>query len=571
MQALGREVCRRAGMHAVMVLGLWPLVSLLMAAVEIRELPYYSVTPGQALLGAAAGVVVLAPDFLAVGALGLVTSTLVFGALAAAGLVEARSRRALAAEPVVLLLAAFFGMSLCYPAVLAHPVLTVARTLPVLVVTAGLGLVAVACAAACGHGWRGGIVAVVVLAIGLAVPQPVERQWLRTPTGAGRAPLVVLGLDSLSHGDDLGPLRALGERPGGAWYTHAVSPGLLTNAVWTSILVARPVREHGIFHTFQAFPAVADTLVSRARRAGLRTVSVFPDQITCAVGSQAGFDEDRSGPVGWRQLATQLVENASLVLPVARPLLPAALRGSVPANHAGTFAYDIDRELDGIFAEGDRGGRALVVAHLTYLHHARFPSYGELGAEERHRVWWAPAGDVRDRSFDWQDQHASSDALELRPWKVRRLTTALEAAIARTGFFAPERGGELVVLADHGDRLGLTPNTFWKPEYHHVPLLTVGLPARPDTDAPISLLDVRNLIGLGPDDAPHDPAVEFTVSAPRQWPQLVRSVQLAWDGSVTLDEALLAQIFRGLRLNRPWPARHPAQVYLVFAAPRAAS
>jgi hypothetical protein len=565
MHAVAEQVRRRVVMHGVMIFGVWPFASWLMGAVEIRDLPYYAVSPTQALLGSAAGVAILAPDFLAVGLLALAVSTTCFGALAAGGVLFAASRRALAAEPVVLFLAAYFGVAVCYPAVLAHPVLTFARTFPVLPVTTALGLVAAASAIACASGWRGAVVAAVTLAVGLALPQPVARGWARVPHGPGRAPLVVLGLDSLSYDDDLAPLRVLGERHDGTWYTHAVTPGLLTNAVWTSILLDRPVREHGIFHTFQEFPAASDTLVSRARAAGLRTVSVFPDQITCAVGSQAAFDEDRSGPVGWRQLATQLVENASLLLPVVRPLLPIAAVSAVPANHAGTFTYDVDRELDGIFGEGDRGGRALVVAHLTYLHHPRYPSYPELTPSERRRLWWAPAGDVRDRSFDWQDRHVSDDALELRPWKLRRLTTAVAAAVARTGFFTPERGGQLLVLADHGDRFGLTPNTFWKAEYHHVPLLTIGLPARPDPDAPVSLLDVANLIGLAPGEPAHDPAVEFTVSAPGQWPQLVRSVGLGWDGSVALDSTLLAQIFHGLRLHRPWPEQHPAQVYLVFA------
>lgn len=565
MQAVGEQVRRRVVLHALAILGLWPLVSLCMAAVEIRELPYYAVSPGQAFLGAAAGVVVLAPDFVLVGLLALLASTLSFGTLAACGVVPDGSRRVLLAEPVVLFLAAYFGLALCYPAVLAHPLLTVARDLPVLPVTLGLGAVAVASAFARSGGWRGGVVALVMLAIGLALPRPVAHRLLPVARAAGRAPLVILGLDSLSHADDLSTLRALGQRTDGTWYTHAVSPALLTNAVWTSILVGRPVREHGVFHTFQPFPAAAETLVTRARSAGLRPVSVFPDQITCAVGSQAGFDEDRSGPVGWRQLATQLVANASLLLPVVRPLLPRILLGATPPNHAGTFAYDVDRELDGIFGEGDRRGRALVVAHLTYMHHARFPAYPELTASERHRVWWARAGDVRDRSFDWQDRHADSDALALRPWKVRRLTTAVADAIARTRFLAPERGGQLLVVSDHGDRAGLGPDTFWKPEYHHVPLFTIGLPARPDPEAPISLLDVASLVGLAPDETAHDAAVEFAVSAPRQWPQLVRSVALGWDGSVSLDQTLLAQIFGGLRLHRPWPQHHPAQVYLVFA------
>jgi hypothetical protein len=569
MHAVMDAVRRRLVPHALVIFCVWPLVSLLMAAVEIRELPYYAVSPVQALLGAAAGVVILTRDFVVTGVIGLAVSSVCFGMLAACRLVTDTSRRAIAAEPVILFLSAFFGIALYYPTVVAHPVLTIARGYPVLPVTAALGVAAVAAAMARAGGLRGGVVAIVALLIGILLPQPVVRPW-RHAAVSGRAPLVVLGLDSLSYDDDLGALESIAERHAGTWYTHAVTPGLLTNAVWTSILLARPVREHGVFHTFQSFPAASDTLVTRARQAGFRTVSVFPDQITCGVGSEAGFDENRSGPMGWRQLATQLVENASLLLPVVRPVLPQAVLGSVPANHAGTFAYDVDRELDGIFAEGDARGRALVVSHLTYLHHPRFPSYPELTPAERRRIWWSPASQARDWSFDWQDSHASPD-FALRTWKVRRLTTAVTAAIERTKFLAPERGGQLLVLADHGNRVGLTPNTFWKPGYHHVPLLTVGLPARSDPDAPISLLDIESLIGLAPNEAPHDPAVEFIVAPPAQWPVLVRTVHLGWDGSVSLDPTLLAQVFQGLRLHRPWPEQHPAQVYLVFAAPRPAS
>jgi len=427
-------------------------------------------------------------------------------------------------------------------------------------------VVALASAVARSGGRSGVVTAFVALAIGVALPQPIVRHWIRPAPGSGRAPLVILGLDSLSYEDDLSHLRAIADDHGGTWYSHAVTPALFTNAVWTSILRAEPVRTHGIFNTFQEFRASSDTLVARARAAGWRTVSVFPDQITCAVGSQAGFDEDRSGPIGWRQLTTPIVANASILLPLVRPMLPAALLGSVPPNHAGTYTYDLDRELDGIFAEGDHGGRALVVSHLTYLHHPRFPSYRRLTAEETRRVLWAPAGQVRDRSFDWQSQESSSDVIPLRSWKVRRLTAAVEAAIVRNGFLDPERGGQLLLLSDHGDRVGLTPNTFWKPAYHRVPLLTIGLPARSDPDAPISLLDVTTLVGLTPDTPPHDPAVEFAVPVRRQWPDLVRSAVLKWNGSVKLDDTILSDIFHALRLNRPWPERHPAQVYQVFAS-----
>jgi len=568
---VAEQMWRRVPTHAIIIFGVWPLVTLLVAAYEFCQLPYSYLWPSQALAGAAAGVVFLAPDFLVVGLLALLVSTLSFGTLAAYGILPASSPRAVAAEPVLLFLAAYFGIALCYPTVVSHPVLAFAHDIPVLPVTLGLGAFALLTSLARTPGWRGGVVAAVTLTIGVALPQPVFRGWMHASSGSGRAPLVVLGLDSLSHDDDLTALRAISDRHDGTWYTHAVTPALFTNVVWTSILLARPPHEHGVFQIFQPFPPATATLVSRARSAGFRTVSLFPDQITCAVGSQAGFDDDRSGPVGWRQLATQFVENGSLLLPVVRPILPMHLLSTVPDNHAGSFAYDLDRELDGIFGEGDRGGRALVVSHLTYLHHPRFPSYRELTSDERSRVWSVPAGEARDWSFDWQDSHETSGGLALRPWKVHRLTTAVAAAIERTGFLRAERGGQLLLLSDHGDRVGLTPNTFWKAGYHHVPLLTVGLPARSDPDAPISLLDVVNLVGLAPDEPAHDPAVELAMPGRLDWVDLTRTVKLGWDGSVSFDPALMARVFHALRMHRPWPEQRPAQVYLVFASPQPAS
>jgi hypothetical protein len=281
-----------------MVGGLWPLVSLLMAAVEIQALPYYQVTLTQALLGAAAGVAVLARDFAVVGTLAVLASASLFGALAAAGLLRSDSPRALLAEPAVAFLAAFFGTALHYPAVLPIPSLHRLRA-------AGdrgdRGARRGGGAAACGLSWgaRRLAVAPAVLAAGMLAPMPVAMGWRSISVDPGPASLVVLGLDSLSHADDLRPLHDFADARGGTWYGRAVTPGLLTNAVWTSLLTMRPVREHGVFHTFQSFPPPA-TLVTRAR-ARFRTVSVLPDQLTCAVGSEAGFDGSQRAR-GWRQL-----------------------------------------------------------------------------------------------------------------------------------------------------------------------------------------------------------------------------------------------------------------------------
>ena len=100
---------------------------------------------------------------------------------------------------------------------------------------------------------------------------------------------------------------------------------------------------------------------------------------------------------------------------------------------------------------------------------------------------------------------------------------------------------------------------------------TVGLPARSDPDAPISLLDVVNLVGLAPDEPAHDPAVELAMPGRLDWVDLTRTVKLGWDGSVSFDPALMARVFHALRMHRPWPEQRPAQVYLVFASPQPAS
>jgi hypothetical protein len=373
---------------------------------------------------------------------------------------------------------------------------------------------------------------------------------------------VLLGIDSVSLSDNLSHLERWTKEKGGTWYSKAVSPGLLTNAVWSSILLMKPVREHGVFHTFQSGPDNSgSSLVTEARKQGYYTVSVFPDQLTCWVGSDFTFDKNRSGPVGWRQLATNLFANASILLPLVKPILPWFPIFSVPPNHAGSFTYSIEREFNEIFCQSSPGQPTLVVGHSTYLHVPAYPLYLDLSWEECKRVLRSPAFQLNDRSFNWQDQDQLNDVIPLRQWKLRHVQTVLTASIERSRFL--ERGGKMILLSDHGDRAGISSENFQEERFHNVMFATFNLPAR-QQDIPISTIDSGSLLGLV-QRAPFDPVVEFALGEPSEWPPLVHSAQLTWNGRVYLNQKLLTVIFERLQGHRPWEnladtksfAKHP--------------
>jgi len=233
----------------------------------------------------------------------------------------------------------------------------------------------------------------------------------------------------------------------------------------------------------------------------------------------------------------------------------------VPPNLSGTFTYHLDRELDEIFSLRSFKGRTFVAAHITYLHAPRFPSSAELFWEERLRVFGAPVRAVQDRSFDWQDIDHPEDPIRLHEWKRRRLQAAVVQALTRTRFL--ERHGCLLLFSDHGNRVGISMDNFWEERYHRILLATVGLPAR-NSEVATSLLDAGALLGFIPSRAMVEPVIEFTLSQPVEWPLLVKSAQLRWNGTITLDEKLLTLIFGRLRSYRPWLGESPPKILPVF-------
>lgn len=543
--------------HALVIFGLWPLLTALATALAIGEVPYSQFSSWQRIGLGLLAVTLWIPDFLWVGALAWGVSVALAALAAARGWLplDASVRRR-GAEPLVLFGAAFLGTAMWFPSTLRHPFLTPLFSGPSFLV---LALVAAVVAFGAtrllvrSHQGRG---LAALLLLGLAVPLPAALGGVSWRRSAPEPPLVLLGLDSLAMTSPLAPLEELARRRGGVWYRRAVSPGLITNAVWNSLLLGRPVHDHGVFFAGQPWPRKGERapLLEAARAAGYHTVSMIPDQSSCGVGTTAGFDEDRSGPLGWRQVILPPAANASLLLPLVRPLLPRMPGSPAPPNLAGTFSYDLDRDLVAVLTAGDRGRRTLVAAHTAYLHMEAYPRTADLTGNELAILATAPLGHLKDRSFDWLDHDRPDDPIALHKWKHRRLLAAVVAAVQDTGFL--DRGGRLALFSDHGDRAGITLDNFGDPSYFHVPLATFGLPAR-DPEQPISLLDLPALAGLTPDVPPAPPVVEYGMTRPEDWHRLIEHTRLRWSGAFETDPEVFAEALRDLRAFRPWPDPAP--------------
>ena len=533
--------------HAVVILVFWPLLTIVSATVEARLVPYVAKPWLLAAAGSTVGVFLLLPDFLLIGFGLLVLSVLIFSWLGRGRGDRVVPFRRLCLEPLSMAVAIYCGACVWYPTLLSHATMVVFWTLPsaaVLGLFLFVGFYLVYDVAPRGRRLR---LAFVLVALGAVMPA-ISMVVTAARTSGRPSEMVLLGLDSISQTDDVGALREFVASQDGAWYERAVAPGLLTNAVWASVMTMKPVREHGVFQTFQSFPAGDARLVENARAAGFYTVSVFSDQLTCAIGSQAGFDEDRSSPIGWRQLALTIVQNSSVFLPLFRPIAAQIPWSAVPVNHAGTFTYDLDRELRGILMSGATDRRTFVAAHLTYLHMAAYPSVRDLSWYELSRVARARAGSLRDRTFWWQDMDEPTDPIPLHRWKLARLQQAITTAVTGTRFV--ENGGQLLVFSDHGDRVGLTSKTFRDARYHHVVLASIGLPDD-GVERPRSLADIGSLLGLAPASA-SDPVVAFADLPESLWPKLAATAQLRWSGQIAPDPGLLGLIFKDLQSYRPW-------------------
>jgi len=543
-----RVPVRRWSAHVFFAAVVWPGLTVAGTAWALMTIPYYAVPYREALMAGGFGVLLRLPDLILAGSVVFGFSGFIFSRFGTEAQPGRPGAARLLLEPLVVFLIIACGVALSYPAVLSQPMFTPLASLPVAAVLALLAALGAAGVVLTGRRGKRGRLAVALVALGILSPAPL---WLRAniELAFGAAPTaVLLGVDSLSHADDLTPFADWVSADGGQWYERAVTPGLFTNAVWTSILTMQPVREHRVFHTFQRLKSADAALLLAARARGFRTVARFSDQLTAAPGATAGFDENYSGPVGWRQLLLPIVANNSVLVPVIGAALPRPWPGASPSNEAGTFTYDVRREVRQLLRAGRAGQPTFVAAHLTYAHLPAFPRSLDLSLAELLTVLKAPAGLVRDRTFDWQDVDRPGDPLPLNRWKVRRLQTVIRREVSDARYL--EQGGQLALFSDHGSRTALTMDNFQSDRYHHVVLATFGLPPQCPA-APVSLIDIGRLMGFS--DVRSEPTVELAFAESARWPVLARSARLQWGGEVDLDEGQLAEVFAGLQRYTPWP------------------
>jgi hypothetical protein len=368
----------------------------------------------------------MAPAWIVAGALVLLVSVSLFAWLSATLRSNRGGRTARLVEPVLLALAGLAGVALEYPSILRHPGLTPIRELSV--GTATWVLLALTALIWIAFGWcragaRGGIVSVFAGSLLVLAVWRLARPPALPDDAAGSSQTVLLGIDSLAQTDDIGRLRQEVERLGGVWYEKPVPPGLLTNSVWPAIVLDRPVSETGVFFVYQTpdWKGASFNMIERARRRGCRTVAHFSSQITFYLGSNAGFDVDRSGPRGWLHFATAFVKDGSVFLPIILPRLGSLPFAVSPVNQSGTFAYDLRREVHDILTVGASEKCAFVAAHLDYLHENAYPPFSEMTPTERQAVRSARVSLVQDLALHWQPPVVTGDPLEVEKWKLAYL------------------------------------------------------------------------------------------------------------------------------------------------------
>jgi hypothetical protein len=558
--------------HLFSFLVLWPIWSVSWAPGVLVSNPlFHGVDPAALRWGMAYTALTMWREFLAVGLL-LALLTTAATAVLRPGRAPGRSTTASfvrgVADALFVALALLLGVALELPASLQHPSLGWAERLPVWAATAGLALLTIARPAArawsarsLGAATRPAVVAVALVLLSWASvrarPEPsraVARSEVR----------LVLGIDSVSRVFPVDGLKAFTTAFGGTWYERAVTPGLITNSVWSAIAAGRRPSELGVFFTFQApdWSVLRPNLVTRARDAGLRTYSFFSDQFTTFVGSDLPFDENHSGPRGWKQVATAAVKDASWWLPTLLHWLPRLPGAVTPANQAGTYAFSLRRELHEIFTAGPERGGAFVAAHVDYLHQARYPGYSDLDGAERSRVVRAPLRAIRDMSLHWLYPKTEGEPLGVYAWKLAHLQSVLVSVAAETDFLSPTRRNALVLFSDHGDRSWLAEGGFGNEVLYGVLLATFGVPAR-DPAAPISLLDIGALVGLAPRDVPPaEPLVEYTNVVGGEWTTLLRTSRPRVDGGIELNPSIMEAVGARMSAFRPYaspPGYSPAQ------------
>jgi hypothetical protein len=476
---------------------IWPGLAVVLGACKLLEYPTTKNVPWKiALPGVAAGVLYLVPEFLATALILFVASSCVFAVAGQRNL----SWRGRIAEPVIAFVAIALGIALEFPAVLNNPVFMPIRSITLLhayitllIVVFGLGMITRTNGAPFSP-LRAIAPSFLLIACGwmvTQVPVPISGHEVN------RNSTVILGIDSLGMNLDIDTMRDFAQKNSGAIYEQAITPGLLTNAVWTAIIEHRPIRDTGTLLTFQTadWSQSPYQLITEAKRHGYQTWSFFTGQNTIYVGSTAGFDHDRSGPMGWLQDATAAAKDGSVFTSFVVSRLPHVPFSRVSANQAGTYAFDLKAAVRSIVTAHEGSKPVFAVSHLGYLHDETYPRFEDLPKEYQQALLASDVGAIRDLSGDWQNPSTPGDNIGLNAWKLQNVQKVVTEEIERSGFLDPNNANHLVLLSDHGFRWQLTNESFAKQGYYHVPLITFGVPVR-DLHQPISLLEISSLIGL---------------------------------------------------------------------------
>jgi len=546
----------RAGHLATFWFAIWPLLTIVLGACYARNAPNTKSVPlGTALAGAAGGILYLLPEFIASAVILFLMSWIVFALFPAA---DANRRKTMLFEPLVAFFGLSLGISLEFPAILNNSIFTPIQSLSLV---AGWGVLFgfLLIAAVLRNGLQsrklvrviGPVLAFVALGWGLT-QVPVSGRAKEVNKGS----TVILGVDSMGLLSDIGHLYYFAQENGGSFYQRTVTPGLLTNAVWTAIFEHRPVHETGTTLIFQTpdWSRSPFQMVREAKKQGYQTWSYFTCQNTTYVGSLGGFDYDRSGPMGWLDNASVAAKNGSVFVSFVVSRLPKIPFSRFPQNQSGTYAYDLRTLIHNIFSDHDGTRPVLAIGHLGYLHNDVYPNLTQLTKAERRLLLTARIDSLKDAGTDWQILPVPGDRIDLRNWKYQNVQRVITDEITQTGFLNAQNKNRLVIMSDHGTRTGLTNENFGSETYYRVPLITFNLPVR-DVLKPISLLDLSSIIGIEDPTSPGpaDPMVEY-INFDRldEFVHEIGAAKWTADGRVTLRPETGKRVLAQLRSYAPY-------------------
>jgi len=534
----------------------YPLLTIVLGAYYTIDAPVTQVIPFSIALGGVfVGVLYLIPEFLVTAGILFLVSWLIFRIFPPA---EQQLNRRYMFEPAIAFLGVCLGISLEYPAILSNPFFAPLQALPLLAGWLVMGSFLLLLAALRNGLHHRNLATVMVpvaafITFGWGITQlPVYGQ----PKDINRGSTVLLGIDSMSLQTDVAHLQKFGKETGGAFYEKAVTPGLLTNSVWPAIIEHRPVHATGTTLILQTpdWNRSPYNLVTEAKNRGYQTWSYITTQNTTYVGSMAGFDHDRSGPMGWLTNATVGAKNGSIFVSFFVSRLPHIPFSRIRRNQEGTYAFDLRAVVHNILTEHEGSRPVFTVAHIGYLHDEAYPRMDDLSKADRGKLLSTRIESIRDGGTDWQILAVEGDPIDLRNWKYQNVQRVVTSELQRTHFLDPQNNNRLVILSDHGIRGGLRNDNFADPKYYQVVLITFGVPAR-DVRQPISLLDISSLVGLQDPTMPGPaaPVVEYiNWFTSDEYTKEIGSAKWGTDGRVTMSSSVDKKYLGLLRSYDPY-------------------